>query len=35
MEREHPLGEDGDEKLEAPDLLEQQEEGATVVPGKN
>ena len=35
MEREHPLGEEGDEELEAPDMLEQQEKGATIIPGKN
>jgi hypothetical protein len=35
MEREHPLSEDGDEELEAPDMLEQQEKGATIIPGKN
>ena len=35
MEREHPLGEGADEELEAPDMLEQQEKGATIIPGKN
>jgi hypothetical protein len=35
MEREHPVGEQGDEELEAPDMLEQQEKGATIIPGKN
>jgi hypothetical protein len=35
MEREHPLGENGDEELEAPDMLSQQEKGATIIPGKN
>ena len=35
MEREHPLGEEGDEELEAHDMLEQQEKGATIIPGKN
>jgi hypothetical protein len=36
MEREHPAGggEDDDE-LEAPDMLDQSEKGATIVPGKN
>jgi hypothetical protein len=36
MEREHPAGGDSDdEELEAPDMLSQQEKGATIVPGKN
>jgi hypothetical protein len=35
MEREHPLGEQGDEELEAPDMLDGQAQGAPVVPGKN
>ncbi len=36
MEREHPVGEQGDEELEAPDMLkEAQEKGAPVIPGKN
>jgi hypothetical protein len=38
MEREHPAGggeQNGDEELEAPDMLSQQEKGATIVPGKN
>jgi hypothetical protein len=37
MEREHPTGggDNGDEELEAPDMLTQQEKGATIIPGKN
>lgn len=37
IEREHPGGggDQGDEELEAPDMLSQQEKGATIVPGKN
>jgi hypothetical protein len=35
MEREHPLGERGDEELEKPDMLEEPEMPAPVVPGKN
>ena len=35
MEREHPVGDAGDDDLEAPDMLSQQEKGATIVPGKN
>jgi hypothetical protein len=35
MEREHPLGQDGDEELESPDMLDAQKKGATIVPGKN
>lgn len=35
MEREHPLGERGDEELEKPDMLEEQELPAPIVPGKN
>ena len=38
IEHEHPAGGDeqkGDEELEAPDMLSQQEKGATIVPGKN
>ena len=35
MEREHPLGEQGDEELEKPDMLQEQERRAPIVPGKN
>ena len=35
MEREHPLDERGDEELEAPDMLREQEQRAPIVPGKN
>jgi hypothetical protein len=36
MEREHPLDERGDEELEKPDLLEQdQAQRAPIIPGKN
>ena len=35
MEREHPLAERGDEELEKPDMLEEQELPAPIVPGKN
>ena len=35
MEREHPASEQGDDELEAPDMLREQERGATIVPGKN
>lgn len=34
-EREHPTGGQNDEELEAPDMLDQSERGATIVPGKN
>jgi ribosomal protein S26 len=34
-EREHPMGDQGDEELEAPDMLSGQEQGAPIVPGKN
>jgi hypothetical protein len=34
-EKEHPMGEQGDEELEAPDMLSGQEQGAPIVPGKN
>ena len=33
-EREHPMGE-GDENLEKPDMLQDQEQRAPIVPGKN
>ncbi|HEY0831013.1 MAG TPA: C2H2-type zinc finger protein [Candidatus Dormibacteraeota bacterium] len=33
-EREHPMGE-GDESLEKPDMLQDQEQPAPIVPGKN
>lgn len=36
MEREHPLDERGDdEELEKPDLMDQPNQGAPVIPGKN
>ena len=36
MEREHPGGEQiDDDELEAPDMLSQEEKGATIVPGKS
>lgn len=36
-EREHPMGEEGDEKLEKPDLMpdEVPQPQAPVIPGKN
>jgi hypothetical protein len=33
-EREHPMGE-GDESLEEPDMLQDQELPAPIIPGKN
>jgi len=33
-EREHPMG-GGDEDLEKPDLLKEQEQRAPIIPGKN
>ncbi len=33
-EREHPMG-TGDEDLEKPDMLQEQENRAPIVPGKN
>ena len=35
MEREHPLDERGEEELEKPDLMPDQEQGAPIVPGKD
>ena len=35
MEREHPVGDQNDEELEAPDMLSGQEQGAPIIPGKN
>jgi hypothetical protein len=35
MEREHPMGGQNDDELEAPDMLEESKRGATIVPGKN
>ncbi len=35
MEREHPVGDQGDEELEAPDMLNTPQQGAPVIPGKN
>jgi hypothetical protein len=35
MEREHPLDERGDEELEKPDLIEDQEQSEPIEPGKN
>jgi hypothetical protein len=37
-EREHPLderGEQGEDELEKPDMLREQEQRAPIVPGKN
>ena len=36
MEREHPLEERGDDELESPDLLDDdQQQSAPIVPGKD
>ena len=35
MEREHPIDERGDEQLEKPDMLQEQEQPAPIIPGKN
>jgi len=35
MEREHPIDERGDEELEKPDMLQEQELPAPIIPGKN
>jgi len=35
MEREHPIDERGDEELEKPDMLQEQEQRAPIIPGKN
>ena len=38
MEREHPLderGEQGEDELEKPDMLREQEQRSPIVPGKN
>lgn len=34
-EREHPMGGQNDDELEAPDMLSGQEQGAPIIPGKN
>ena len=34
MERAHPAGDQGDEELEAPDLITSPQQGVPVVPGK-
>jgi hypothetical protein len=35
IERDHTLDERGEDELEKPDMMREQEEGAPIVPGKN